>query len=131
MKWFLLLILMVAVAFAAGLRIDLDVLADKLQKKHDRNVDTFIKLGIDPSQIDYKSKPWWTFKDEDSVIEKLRLQGWDPVKKISDLLETGEELKKKLGPGPGEIAESQAREAAMRAHLAQQRVEDQVRKIQS
>jgi len=129
MKWFFLLVLVAVVAFATGLRVDLKVLSDKFLKKHDRNVETMLKLGIDPSKIDYRGKPWWTFKAEDSVLAKLRPQDWDPTKPITALLQISGELKKKLGPGAGEIVESQAREALVQARLAQQNAETRIREV--
>lgn len=129
-KWFLLAIILIPSAvFAAGLRIDLRVLGEKLQRKPDYNAEALVKMGIDPSKIDFKGKPWWTFKDEDSLLK--RFFGWNPMKQISDeSWKTSQVMKKNLGGGLTEGLEAQAQAAAAQARLNQQRIEQQVREME-
>ncbi|MFH0985686.1 MAG: hypothetical protein V1882_09160 [Candidatus Omnitrophota bacterium] len=128
-RFLLAIILIPAAVFAAGLRIDLQVLGEKLQKKPDHNVETLAKMGIDPGQIDFKGKPWWTFKDEDSLFK--RLFGWNPVKQMSDeSWEASQTIKKSLGGGFAEGLQAQADAAATQARLNQQRIQQQVREME-
>jgi hypothetical protein len=126
-KWFLLAIPLVpAAVFAAGLRIDFQALGEKLQNKSDHNAESLLKMGIDPAQIDFKGKPWWTFKSEDNLFRHGF--SWNPVKKMSDeSWKTSQTLKKQLSFSEG--LETQAREAAARAKLNQQRAEQQMREM--
>lgn len=83
MKWIVALALILALPFALGLRIDLKVFQDTyIHKKEDPNAAALRKMGIDPTQVGQKAKPWWTFKKEDSLFKTL--QKWDPVGKMSD-----------------------------------------------
>lgn len=127
-KWLLLVVALIpAAVFAAGLRIDFQVLGEKLQNKPDPNAESLAKMGIDPSQIDFKGKPWWTFKPEDNLFR--RGFSWNPVKQMSDeSWKTSQVLKKQLSFSEG--LEAQAREAAARAKLNQQRVEQQMREME-
>jgi hypothetical protein len=121
-KWIVALVLILALVFAAGLRIDFKVLAEKFQKKHDPNVETLLKLGIDPNRISFKGKPWWTFRSEDNLFR--RTSKWNPVKQLSDeVWKTSQAMKKAWGPGPAEIAESLATEGAAQARRNQLRAE--------
>ncbi|MFH1800608.1 MAG: hypothetical protein ABH891_07185 [Candidatus Omnitrophota bacterium] len=129
-KWFLLaLVLIPALVFAAGLRIDFKVLWDKLQKNPDHNAQALMKMGIDPGQIDFKGKPWWTLNPEDNLFK--RIPGWNPVKQMSDeSWETSQAIKKKLGPTLGEEMQAQAQAAAAQARLIQQKMEQSMREAQ-
>jgi hypothetical protein len=130
-KWIfaLILILIPALLFAAGLRIDFKVLGDRLQKKPDHNAEALRKMGIDPGQIDFKGKSWWTFNPEDNLFK--RAPRWNPMKQISDdAQKTTQELKKELGPSPGEVLASQAQAAAAQTRLYQQRAEQIMQEAQ-
>lgn len=130
-KWILVLalILIPALVFAAGLRIDFKVLMDRLQNKPDPNIQALMKIGIDPVKIGFKGKSWWTFNPEDNLFK--RILAWNPIKQLSDETQkTTEELKKKLGPSPAEVLASQAQAAAAQARLYQQRAEQRMREMQ-
>ena len=125
-KWFLALVLVLtlAVVFAAGLRINPEVLADKLQKKSDPNVETLRNLGIDPGQIGFKSKPWWTFRPEDNLFRRIDLTSWIGQEFMEGILrKVPQKMKKGWGPNPAEIAESLATEGAAQARRSQLRAE--------
>ena len=134
-KWFLLaFVLIPALPFAAGLRIDFEILAEKLQKKPDHNAEALRKMGIDPGQVDFKGKPWWTFRPEDSLIK--RISGWNPVKQMSD--ETwassrkikNELVKKQYGIDLEETLKEQARDAAAKAEFRKQLTEQRMEEAQ-
>ncbi len=129
-KWFLLaLVLIPAIVFAAGLRIDFKVLGEKLQKKPDHNAQALLKMGIDPTQLDFKGKPWWTFNPEDNLFG--RLSKFNPVKQMSDeSWETSQAMKKKLGPSPEEMMQAQAQAMAVQARLNQQMMEQRMQEEQ-
>lgn len=128
-KWFLALVLILGLVFAAGLRIDFKVLGEKLQKKPDHNIEALLKMGIDPRQVGYKGKPWWTFNAGDNLFKQILK--WDLVKQMSDeVWETSQKMKKARGPSPAEIVGSQAMHAAAQARLYQQRAEARLRDAQ-
>lgn len=124
MKWIVAALLIPALAYAAGLRIDFKILSDKIQHKTDPNAEALLKMGIDPGQIEFRSKPWWTFKPEDSLFRNFKK--WDPIKKMSDeSWEASQVMKQKLGPSIQEqamAAQAQAMAAQTQARLAQQRM---------
>ena len=129
-KWFLALVLVLALVFSAGLRIDFKVLEEKLHMKPDPNVEALRKMGIDPNQIGFKSKPWWTFRSEDNLFK--RIPKWNPVKQMGDeVWKTSQAMKKTLGPGPAEVAESLATEGAAQARRNQLRAEAGLRDAQN
>ena len=126
MKWLLALVLIVGLVFAAGLRIDTKVLAEKFQKTPDHNVEALLKMGIDPDQISYKGKPWWTFKPEDNLFKKINFSKWDPIEKMSDeSWEASQTMKKNLSPAGA--MQSQAQAMAAQVRLNQQRLEQKMR----
>jgi len=131
LKWFLALGVLAGLVFAAGLRIDLKALQAKLQNKPDQNIASLLKMGIDPAEVGYQSKSWWTFRSEDSLFGRfhMNVSFGGRSKTMFDTLNKARELKKKLGASPGEIAEDQARQASAQARLAQARAEDQIRNL--
>ena len=136
-KWFLALMLILALAlslaFAAGLRIDFKLLAEKLQNKPDPNVEAFLKMGIDPRQAGYKGKPWWTFRSEDSVFKRFDLNAWIGPEMIKPASPKTSPTKKNEwgGPGPAEIAEDLAMRAAAQARNSRLRAEAGLRDAQN
>lgn len=132
LKWLLALVVIAGLAFAAGLRIDLKVLQEKLQNKPDQNVAALLKMGINPDEVGYQSKPWWTFRSEDGLFSRFHFNlsfggrsktMLDTFKKVQGMKKTGQ------GLSPGGIVEDQARQAGVQARLAQARVEDQLRNL--
>lgn len=114
MKWILVFVLIAALAFAAGLRIDFQVLDRMINQKTDPAVEELMKMGVDPGQVPIKQKSWWTFKTEDNLFRHLT--GWNPVKQLSDQTwEATQTMKAKLGPSQAEVMQSQAQ--AMQAQM--------------
>jgi hypothetical protein len=88
-----------------------------------------MKMGIDPGQIDFKGKPWWTFNPKDNLFRQIK--GWNPVKQMADeSWETSRAMEKKLGGGFAEDLRAQAQAAAAQARLNQQRIEQRMREVQ-
>jgi hypothetical protein len=125
-KWFFafFLILALALAFTAGLRIDPEVLAEKLHMKPDPNVETLRKMGIDPGQIGFKSKPWCTFRSEDNLFKRIDWSAWIGPEMMKEASRKVSQMKKNTwSPGPAEVAESLATEGAAQARRDQLRAE--------
>ena len=102
MKWLMILILILALPFALGLRIDFKALNEHLHKKPDPNAAVLQKMGLDPKEYGKKEKPWWTFNLKDNIFSHLKK--WDPIQKMSDdSWRASQQLRKNLGPSPQEL----------------------------
>lgn len=138
-KWFFVLVLVAgAVPFAAGLRIDFKVLADKLQKKSDYNVQSLVKMGIDPNEVGLQEKPWWTFKPEDNLFKritlpkKIDLGPMDIIKAgIEDPLQTLKETKQKLGPDLQQSVMNREQALYDQARLKKQEIDKRMRETEN
>lgn len=132
--FFFILVIVPAVLFAAGLRIDFKVLMDRLQNKQDPNIEAIRKMGIDPAEVDFQSKPWWTFKDEDNLLKWLPLE--DLIKKLKgESDDAAQVMRKKLGSDEGLTTQTQVMMAQARATEAQVRanqaaMEQRIREVE-
>ena len=132
MKWFIVLVLIVALAFGLGLRIHPKALVDKLINRPDRNIAALVKMGINPDEVGYKTQPWWTFRPENNLFKRfhINLSFGGRSKMMLDTLTRARNLaQKSWGPGPGEVVADQAQQEATQARRTQSRVEDQIRNL--
>lgn len=119
MKWIFTLILIPALLYAAGLRIDFEVLSQKFNKKADPNAEAMRQMGIDPSEFAKSLEPWWTFKKKDNLFAKLKK--WDPVAQMSSESWTASEAiranLKTDSEGPADEARAMAARIKLRETL--------------